>query len=104
MTGSDIKKFRLEHNITGQSLASIAEVDRSTLSIWENGQYEPSFDFERRVVRAMNKIQHLVDFLRPIRVNFSNAADVRIWLKQLDEGGLPIHRAGQCGETQAITG
>lgn len=103
MTGQQVREFRTRAGISAGVLAAVAGVDRSSLTLWELDQKLPSYRFERRVVEAMRDIERLQEAMRPLKLDLRNPVDIQGWLKQLDDGELLIHRAGQCGEAQITT-
>ncbi|QIL51053.1 helix-turn-helix transcriptional regulator [Weissella coleopterorum] len=48
----DIKKLRVDHNMTQKELANLIHVSRQTISAWENGKNYPSLE----VLRALSAV------------------------------------------------
>ncbi len=52
---TNIKKFRLEMDLTQEDLAQMVDVTRQTIIALEQGRYNPSLVLAYRITRALKK-------------------------------------------------
>ncbi|AEG19340.1 MAG: helix-turn-helix transcriptional regulator [Methanobacterium paludis] len=52
---TNIKKYRLELNLTQEDLAKLVDVTRQTIIALEQGKYNPSLILAYRITKALQK-------------------------------------------------
>ncbi len=52
---NNLKKLRMEKNLTQEDLARILEVSRQTISSLEQGRYDPSIQLAFKIARYFDK-------------------------------------------------
>ena len=94
-SGESIRSWRNSLGVSAATLAALAGVNRSLLTLHENGQHALTYDAERAVNRTLGRIQRLVETFAPIRLDMSDAAAVRRWLDGLDSGQFSRFQASE---------
>ncbi len=50
----NIKKFRMSRNLTQKDLADKLKVERTTVTMWENGYSSPSIQTLKKIAAVLN--------------------------------------------------
>lgn len=63
MIGKILKKIRLDSNFSQKQLASLLKVDQTTLSGWERGYREPTFE---NIQKIANLCHYKIEFTNEV--------------------------------------
>lgn len=73
MIGKIIKKMRIDNNLTQSELSNLLNVDQTTLSGWERGYREPTFETIEKIAKVCN---YKINFINTITNEFINTDNI----------------------------
>lgn len=72
MIGKIIKKMRIDKNLTQAELAKMLNIDQTTLSGWERGYREPTFESIEKIAKICNYTINFINNNNKEIINSSN--------------------------------
>ena len=72
MIGNILKKMRIDNNLSQTELASILNIDQTTLSGWERGYREPTFEYIEKIAHICKYKIQFIDIKTNNILNINN--------------------------------
>ena len=72
MIGKIIKKMRIDKNLTQAELSKMLNIDQTTLSGWERGYREPTFESIEKIAKICNYTINFINNNNKEIINSSN--------------------------------